>query len=145
MKIKTHQLERELFRPYGRILLPDDEQTPEVSEPECFDFHVPFRESSQGWQIGYLINRVDVIDQLECHPNTAEVFSPLKGRTVLVLTTDPENMTEFRAFDLTEPIVLDRSVWHGVISLTDQSDVLIVESPDVIDEFHRLPESITVR
>lgn len=130
--------------PFGRILFPDDAETPEVSEPECFDFYVPFRESSQGWQIGYLINRVNFVDRLECHPNTPEVFSPLRGSTALILATDPEKVNDFRAFNLTEPIVLDRGVWHGVISLTDQSEVLIVESPDVLDEFHRLPETITV-
>jgi ureidoglycolate hydrolase len=145
VEMNTDQLKNELFRPYGRILLPDNEEAPEVSEPDCFDFYVPFLESSRGWQIGYLINRVNFIDKLECHPTTPEVFSPLRGRTVMVVATDPERVNEFRAFDLTEPIVLNRGVWHGVISLTDQSEVLIVENPDVTDEYHRLSEPITVR
>jgi ureidoglycolate hydrolase len=144
VQINTNPLKKELFRPYGKILLPDEEEAPEVSEPGCFDFYVPFLESSEGWQIGYLINKVNFIDQMECHPNTPEVFSPLRGSTVLILATDPEKVNEFHAFNLTEPIVLDRGVWHGVISLTDPSEVLIVENPDVTDQYHRLSEPIRV-
>jgi ureidoglycolate hydrolase len=41
-------------------------------------------------------------------------------------------------FLLDKPIVFNRGVWHGVISLSKQSTMLIVESPDVIDEFRKL-------
>jgi hypothetical protein len=62
----------------------------------------------------------------------------------LLLATDPDNEQTMRAFKLEKPIVLNRGVWHGVISLSEKSEMLIVESPDVVDEFYKLSQSITV-
>jgi ureidoglycolate hydrolase len=144
VQFQTSELTQKLFRPYGRILEPEDKEAPEVSEPGVFDFYVTFKESSQDWQIGYLKQSGKIIDKLECHPNTAEVFSPVSGSAVLILATDPDNENTMRAFKLTKPIVLNRGVWHGVISLSEKSEMLIVESPDVIDEFYQLPQPMTV-
>lgn len=143
IQFQTSELTQELFKPYGRILEPEDREAPEVSEPGIFDFYVTFKESSQDWQIGYLIQTGKTVDQLECHPNTAEVFSPVNGKAVLILATEPDNKDTMRAFKLEKPIVLNRGVWHGVISLSEKSEMLIVESPDVIDEFYQLSQPIT--
>jgi hypothetical protein len=40
--------------------------------------------------------------------------------------------------------VFNRGTWHGVISITKRSEILIVENPDVIDEFFDLPFPVTV-
>ena len=143
VQFQTSELTQELFRPYGRILEPEDKEAPEVSEPGVFDFYVTFKESSQDWQIGYLKQTGKIIDKLECHPNTAEVFSPISGSVVLILATDPDNENTMRVFKLEKPIVLNRGVWHGVISLSEKSEMLIVESPDVIDEFYQLSRPMT--
>ena len=142
--IKTLNLEEELFAPYGRILTPGEDEKPEVSEAGMFDFYVPFLDSSQGWQIGYLVNAAKRIDKLERHPNTPEVFSPLDGNSVLVVSENPEDFVTLFGFFLTKPIVFNRGTWHGVISITETSQILIVESPDVIDEYFYLPFSVTV-
>jgi len=142
--IKTLNLEEELFAPYGRILTPGEDEKPEVSEAGMFDFYVPFLDSSQGWQIGYLVNAAKRIDKLERHPNTPEVFSPLDGNSVLVVSENPEDFDTLFGFFLTKPIVFNRGTWHGVISITETSQILIVESPDVIDEYFHLPFSVTV-
>ncbi len=47
-------------------------------------------------------------------------------------------------FALSKPIVFNCGVWHGVISLSERSHVLIVENLDVIDEFYELPFRSTV-
>ncbi len=143
-KIKVIELKQELFKPYGRILEPQENGVPEVSEKDNFDFYVPFKESSRGWQIGYLISVNKNITQLERHPNTAEVFSPISGYALLAVTenpSDPDSDT-ILGFRLEKPIVFNRGVWHGVISLSEKSEILIVESPDVIDEFFKLQNSI---
>ena len=137
------ELTPELFEPYGRILEPEDKETPEVSEPGVFDFYVIFKEFSQDWQIGYLRQTGRIVETLECHPNTAEVFSPVNGSAAMLLATDPSNRETMRVFKLEKPIVLNRGVWHGVISLSEKSEMLIVESPDVIDEFYQLPQPVT--
>ena len=137
-------LDEEHFAPYGRILEPRKGEKPEVSEAGIFDFYVPFSDSSQGWQIGYLVNRTKHIDKLERHPNTPEVFTPLDGESVLVVSEDPGDPDSIFGFLLSKPIVFNRGTWHGVISITKTSEILIVESPDVIDEFFPLPFPATV-
>jgi ureidoglycolate hydrolase len=142
-EIKIVALREDFFCPYGRILEPAGNESPEVDEPDNFKFYVPFKEFSQGWQIGYLINFSKKLKQLERHPNTAEVFSPITGDTLLVVSENPEDPQTLKGFKLEKPIVFNRGVWHGVISLGEKSEVLIVESPDVVDEFFQLQQSVT--
>ena len=141
-EIKIVDLRQHLFSPYGRILEPSGNESPEVAEPGSFDFYVTFKEFSGGWQIGYLINESKRLEKLERHPNTAEVFSPIAGDTLLVVSEDPEDLQTLKGFKLEKSIVFHRGVWHGVISLTEKSEVLIVESPDVIDEFFQLQQPV---
>lgn len=143
-KISLSGLEPALFEPYGRILEPQEGEVPEVTEPRMFDFYVPFSVSSQGWQMGYLVNMTKSIDRLERHPNTPEVFSPLSGKTVLVVSKNPEDPSSIVGFTLSKPIVFNCGVWHGVITLSEKSEVLIVENPDVIDEFYELPFRLVI-
>jgi ureidoglycolate hydrolase len=136
------ELKQEHFEAFGRILNPQASETASQSERGVFDFYVPFAERSGGWQIGFLSYTGRELQQLECHPNTPEVFSPLKGEALLVLAVDPGNESEYRAFRLDKPIVLNRGVWHGVIALSQKPEILIVENPDVVDEFHKLRRPI---
>ena len=135
-------LEQQIFKPFGRILNPKPGETASALDKDVFKFYVPFTEHSGGWQIGYLEYTGKILDQLECHPNTPEVFCPLKGEALLVLATDPEKENDYRAFKLEKPIVLSPGVWHGVISLSEKAEILIVENPDVVDEFHKLARPI---
>ena len=144
MKLAIEQLEQRLFAPFGRVLKPSVEETPEVSETGAFDFFVLFRESTDRWQIGYLKQTAGAFSRLECHPNTPEVFAPVKGETVLVLAEACEHPGKMTAFRLDEPVVLSPGVWHGVVSLDGLSEVLIVENADVIDEYFELDRPIDV-
>ncbi|MGQ9615383.1 MAG: ureidoglycolate lyase [Spirochaetota bacterium] len=143
-KISISELKQDLFAPYGRILEPKQGETPEVTEQGIFDFYVPFRVKSKGWQMGYLLNITKSIDKLERHPNTPEVFSPISGETVLVATNTPKDPSSIMGFLLTKPIVFNLGVWHGVITLSEKSEILIVENPDVVDEFYELPFRLMV-
>jgi len=140
--LTVSELEPRLFRPFGRILNPEVGETASQLEKGVFDFYLPFTERSGGWQIGYLEYTGKILEQLERHPNTPEVFSPLQGDALLELATDPEKESEYRAFKLEKPLVLSPGVWHGVISLSPKSEILIVENPDVVDEFHKLTRPI---
>jgi ureidoglycolate hydrolase len=142
-KIEPIGLEQKRFEPYGRVIVPMPDESPEMAEPERFSFYVPFSERSQGWQTGYLYNLADFIDKLERHPNTPELFSPLGGESVLVVAENPVHHEGIRAFFLSGPIVLSRGVWHGVISPSGRSELLIVENPGVIDEYFSLPFTLT--
>lgn len=141
MRIITLELIQELFELFGRILEPLPKETPKVTKEGFFNFFVIFKEFAKGWQIGYLEQMGKVVKVLECHPNTPEVFIPLSGEAVLLLTVDPEE--KITAFKLDKPIVLNRGIWHGVISLSESSEILIVENPDVTSEFHELERMIS--
>ncbi|NQU80928.1 MAG: hypothetical protein HQ543_05365 [Bacteroidetes bacterium] len=141
MTLLISELTQELFKPFGRILEPLQGETPEVAEENIFKFFVIFKEFSKSWQIGYLEQIGKYVGKIECHSTTPEVFIPLSGEAVLLLAVDPEK--EIIAFKLDKPIVLNRGIWHGVISLTERSEILIVENKDVTDEFYKLKELIS--
>ena len=63
-KIGIIELKQELFKPYGRLLEPDEIEVPEVSESGRFDFYVTFKESARGWQICYLFTEEKMINCL---------------------------------------------------------------------------------
>ena len=140
MDIKVLEINKTNFKYFGEVLVPSDESIPEVFEDDIFKFYVTFKEQANSWQIGYLDQIGKKVDKLECHPNTSEVFVPLSGDAVILLSVNPqENIFAFR---LDKPIVLSKGIWHGVISLTDSSKMLIVESADVLDEYYDLDEPI---
>jgi len=141
MKVLTLELMQESFESFGRVLKPLPGETPKVAEEGVFNFFVIFKEFAEGWQVGYLEQTGKVVKVLECHPTTPEVFIPLSGEAVLLLAIDPEE--EITAFKLDKPVVLSRGIWHGVISLSERSEMLIVENPDVNDEFHELEGSVS--
>lgn len=143
MDIKVLEINKTNFKYFGEVLVPSDESIPEVFEDDIFKFYVTFKEQANSWQIGYLDQIGKKVDKLECHPNTSEVFVPLSGDAVILLSVNPqENIFAFR---LDKPIVLSKGIWHGVISLTDRSKMLIVESADVLDEYYDLNEPIDDR
>ena len=141
MRIITLELIQKLFELFGRILEPLPKETPKVTKEGFFNFFVIFKEFAKGWRIGYLEQMGKVVKMLECHPNTPEVFIPLSGEAILLVAVDPEK--EICAFKLDKPIVLRRGIWHGVISLSESSEILIVENPDVTSEFHELERMIS--
>ena len=141
MKLLILELTQELFKSFGRLLEPFPGEIPEVAEEDFFNFYVIFKEFSKGWQIGYLEQTGKYLKMLECHPTTPEVFIPLSGEAVLVLAINPEE--EIIAFKLDKPIVLSRGIWHGVISLSKKSEILIVENENVTDKFYSFREPLS--
>jgi len=141
MKLLILELTQESFESFGRVLEPLPGEAPEVAKEDFFNFFVIFKEFSESWQIGYLEQTGKYLKMLECHPTTPEVFIPLNGEAVLVLAIDPKE--EIITFKLNKPIVLSRGIWHGVISLSVRSEILIVENADVTDKFYKLKEPLS--
>lgn len=141
MEISFIQVDDDSFKPLGKLLEPGTKDITEVAEEGVFKFYVTFKENSQGWQIGYLIQTGKLVKKLECHPNTPEVFVPLKGEVLLLLAVDPGS--DIFVCRLNRPVVLNIGVWHGVISLSAKSEIMIVENPDVFDRFYELDQSIS--
>jgi ureidoglycolate hydrolase len=143
LKVSVSELIEEAFNPFGRILRPQSGESAEVSEKGVFDFFVPYAVSSEGWQIGYLFNRTDSVDKLERHPTTPEVFCPLSGISVFVVSRNPADRESITGFNLIMPIVISPGVWHAVISPSGESEMLIVENQNVTDDFFELSDTIT--
>lgn len=149
MGLDVMPIEQERFRPFGRVLEPLPGERPRAAPAGVCEFFVLTEESGEGWRIGFLRHVARTVDRLERHPNTKEAFIPLSGQAVLILATDPTGDDDaeggIAAFRLDKPVILDRGVWHGVVSLSPRSDILIAESGVVADEFHDLRRPIDER
>ena len=145
MILSMLELSVKAFAPYGRVLKPGAGDTPEVSEANFFDFYILLRERSKGWQIGYLSIEGSTARSLERHPNTSEVFVPLRGSAALIVSSDPTDPSGLCAFALDRPVVLNCGTWHNVVCLGNKGELLIAESSDVVDEFYPLPEAVVAR
>jgi len=142
MILSVLELSAKAFAQYGQVLKPGSVDTPEVSEPNLFDFYVLLKETSKGWQIGYLNVEGSTIRSLERHPNTSEVFVPLRGSAALIVSSDPTDPYALCAFALDRAVALNCGTWHNVICLGNKGEILIAESSDVVDEFYPLPEAV---
>jgi ureidoglycolate lyase len=145
MILSVLELSAKAFAPYGQVLKPRSSDTPEISEVNLFDFYVLLKETSKGWQIGYLNVEGSAIRSLERHPNTSEAFVPLRGSAALIVSSDPTDPDALRAFALDRPVVLNCGTWHNVICLGNKGEILIAESSDVVDEVYPLPEAVVTR
>ena len=83
-----------------------------------------------GWRIAYLIVRDKTINRLEQHQQTFESFEPVSGKTLLYVAKqkDPGSI---QCFVLDRPVILDKGIWHGVVTLNGDSEIKITENADV--------------
>ncbi|MDP8216143.1 MAG: NUDIX domain-containing protein [Candidatus Kaelpia imicola] len=100
------------------------------------------QEERVGSRVATLVVREQGITRLERHPDTYEYFGVLSGRCVLFLAPpgDSPNPDEIEAviLDVDRPLLLKEGVWHGIVSLTAESRVVIFESSDVESEYFDL-------
>ncbi len=83
-----------------------------------------------GWRIAYLIVRDKVVDKLEQHPQSYESFEPVKGRSVLFVS-ESRDFKKIKSFYLDKPVILKKKIWHGIVSLTNETEVKITENAKV--------------
>jgi len=144
MVLEVTELSDKGFRPYGLILKPNASSHLASFAIDEFDFYILFQEQGATWQVGYYIGYATSIDYMERHPNTPEVFVPLSGAPILVVLKDFNSQEIPIAFRLDKPVVINRGVWHNVISASGKSEILILESMGVVDEQKKLPFDLTV-
>ena len=94
-------------------------------------FHIVLKEeNSVGWRIAYLIVRDRIIDELEQHPQTFESFEPVAGKALLYVARE-KDPKQIYCFDLDKPVILDKGIWHGVVTLNGDSEIKITENANV--------------
>ena len=93
-------------------------------------FRIILKENEKtGWRIAYLVVRDKIIDKLEQHPGSFESFEPVRGRILIYLSDG--SMSKIECFYLNKPVILDKGIWHGVVSLTPESELKITENAEV--------------
>jgi len=144
MVLEVTELSDEKFQAYGLTLKPNTSSDLMTFVTNELDFYILFREQGETWQVGYYVGYATSIDYVERHPNTPEVFVPLSGAPILVVLKNFNSQEIPIAFRLDKPVVINRGVWHNVISVSGKSEILIIESMGVVDEQKKLPFDLTV-
>ena len=93
--------------------------------------------NAQGWRIAYLVLRNKILNRLESHPNTFESFEPVSGKS-LFFVSSRKSPQKIRLFALNKPVILKKGVWHGLVSLTAESEIKITENAKVICRYYPL-------
>lgn len=117
------------FKKYGRVIeYPAQNQKGKVRNL----WKIIHTESSKvGWRIAYLILRDKSLGRLECHPNSDETFEPVKGKA-LFFVSKTKTLKGVECFLLDKPVVVKKGIWHGLISLTPQTEIKVVENSKVV-------------
>lgn len=125
-KIKIERIQEGNFRPFGRVI-----EIPEKGRRRHGNlWRILLRQPRGGWRIAYLVVRDRGIRRLEQHPDTYETFEPVRGKSLLYVASkkDPANI---RCFYLEKPVILNKGVWHGVVTLSGETEIKIVENASV--------------
>lgn len=126
------------FNKYGRII-EIGTVIKKHSKKNLFDIII--RERHSGWRIAYLVLQDRYISRLEQHPDSLESFEPVKGKSIIFLALR-NNPDKIEKFILNKPIVLYKGIWHGVITISKQSEIKITENVRVPIKYHRLAEPL---
>lgn len=134
MKIK--ELNSSSFKEYGKIIEYPKKELKGKSRNLWRIVHAEV--SEVGWRIAYLVLRDKTIGRLERHPNSDETFEPISGKT-LFFTSRTDRYESIECFLLDKPIVLNKGIWHALITLDDESEIKIVENAKVKCEYLKFP------
>ena len=116
------------FRRYGRVI---EYPGKEKKGTQKNLFRIVLKETGKtGWRIAYLIVRDRKIRRLEQHPYSFESFEPVKGRSLLYVAARKDEKA-IECFHLDKPIILKKGVWHGVVTLSPETEIKISENKDV--------------
>lgn len=83
-----------------------------------------------GWRIAYLLLRGTKVEKMEQHADSFESFEPISGKTLIYVSgrRDPKDIA---CFYLDKPVILNKGIWHGVLTLSRESGIKITENAEV--------------
>ncbi len=94
-------------------------------------FRIVLKENKpQGWRIAYLVARDRAINRLERHPESFESFEPVSGKSLLYVAS-LKDTKKIECFLLDKPVILNKGIWHGVITLEKETEIKITENSRV--------------
>ncbi len=94
-----------------------------------------------GWRIAYLVLRDKTIGRLERHPQSDESFEPVRGRA-LIFVAVKDDLSDLQCFKLDQPLIVYKNVWHGVVTLTPETEIKITENAHVTCEYLSLKRRV---
>ena len=100
-------------------------------------------ENGDGWRLAVQIVRARQLRQIGHHPNTKESFEPVSG-VAAICVAGLETPDDLRAFVLDRPVVVNASVWHGLIALSGAAVVKIAENREVTGVNRPLAQPLAV-
>ncbi len=116
------------FRRYGHVIEYPNKKT---KNKRVNLFRIVLTEANiKGWRIAYLIVRDKAIKKLEQHPSSFESFEPIKGRSLLYVSPHRDQKT-IECFYLDRPIILKKGIWHGVVTVSHESEMKLTENAKV--------------
>ncbi|PIY82148.1 MAG: hypothetical protein COY78_08020 [Candidatus Omnitrophica bacterium CG_4_10_14_0_8_um_filter_44_12] len=125
-KIKISAITDVSFRAYGKIIGYAGSHGPKNKNL----FRVVVKQPGSGWRIAYLVVRDKEISRLEQHPGSLESFEPVKGKGLLYVSNRKDSRL-IKCFLLNKPVVLKKGLWHGIVTLSNECEVKIVENSKV--------------
>ncbi|MFA5059390.1 MAG: ureidoglycolate lyase [Candidatus Omnitrophota bacterium] len=128
ISIKAKKITADNFRPYGRVIFYPGKAK---KSKKVNLFRIVVKEPVyRGWRIAYLILRDKMIKRLEQHPHSFESFEPVTGQTLLYVARKPRK-NHIKCFYLDRPIILKKGIWHGVVTLSKESEIKLTENASV--------------
>ena len=125
-KIKIQAITEASFRPYGKIIGYTGSRRPKNKNL----FKIVVKQPGVGWRIACLVVRDKKIDRLEQHPGSLESFEPVSGKGLLYVSNRKDSRF-IKCFLLNKPVILKKSLWHGIVTLSPECEVKIVENSTV--------------
>ncbi len=126
--MKTKRINKQNFKLYGKVIEHCG------NKPICKNknlFSVILKENGNfGWRIAYLIVKEKTINRLEQHLATFESFEPVIGKSLLYVS-ESRNLENIECFYLDKPVILNKGVWHGVVTLNGKAEIKITENAKV--------------
>ena len=133
-------LNKNNFRAYGKIVEYPDKASKGTVRNLWHIVHAEPR--STGWRAAYLILRDKTIGRLECHPKSDETFVPVKGQALMFVARE-KDLGKIECFRLTRPIILNKGIWHALVSLTAETEIMIFENNRVSSRYWDLGSRVS--
>lgn len=83
-----------------------------------------------GWRIAELPVENTLLTSMSLHDNTPEGFIPLEGSAALSVA-NAADFSDLKTFILDRPLMIRRSVWHGLTALSPNARILVIENNQV--------------
>ena len=123
------------FRRYGRVI---EYPNKHLKGNKKNLFRIVLTETHRfGWRIAYLVVRDKTILRLEQRPYSFESFEPIRGKSLLFVVGE-KDVAGIECFSLDRPIILNKGVWHGIVTVTPECEVKLTENAKVKCVYWRL-------